>query len=156
MRQLPLILILALVTLTLDQITKALITTHLQPDQFVYPIRALSDVSAIHYVTNTGIAFGLLENANTLMVIVSIAIILILLGYARGLPADRRLAQLALGLAIGGAAGNLVDRLRLGHVIDFIAVGSFARFNVADSGIFVGLALLAIGSLFERPQPKPE
>jgi signal peptidase II len=64
--------------------------------------------------------------------------------YATQLPNHRRITQLTLGLILGGAFGNLIDRVRLGYVVDFIQIGWFPIFNVADSAITVGAALLML------------
>jgi signal peptidase II len=148
--RLALTLCVALAIVSLDQFTKWLVTSNLQVDQFAYPIPALSGVFAINYVTNTGISFGLFKDANVFFIIVSLIVIGLLLRYIRNMPQQERLARLALGVLLGGAIGNLIDRLRVGHVIDFVAVGSFPRFNVADSAVSIGVTLLALAWWLEH------
>ncbi|HLF27012.1 MAG TPA: signal peptidase II [Anaerolineae bacterium] len=133
----------------LDQLTKWLVLTNLAPGQYIYPIPALADLLAITHVTNTGIAFGLFKDANTFLAIIAIVVIVGLVRYVRAMPPERWLARLALALVLGGAIGNLIDRLRLGYVVDFVAVGAFARFNVSDSAISIGIVLLATAFLFD-------
>lgn len=153
LKRLPLILLLlAVLTLALDQFTKWLIVSHLEPGQAIAPIPALSAIFDITYTTNTGVSFGLFKEAGTLLVGVAIVVIVAIMGISRKLPPDQRLRQVALGLALGGAFGNLVDRLRIGHVIDFIHFHFWPVFNVADSALFIGVLLLALSTWRETRQ----
>ena len=155
MKRFRLALILAVAVVSLDQFTKWLVTSNLQVDQFVYPIPALSGALALNYVTNTGVAFGLFKDANTFFVVVMLIVIGLLLRYIWVMPQEERLARVALGLLFGGAIGNLIDRLRLGHVIDFVAVGAFPRFNVADSAVSIGVTLLALAWWLDHRRSPP-
>jgi signal peptidase II len=155
LKRFRLALILALAIVSLDQFTKWLVTSNLQVDQFVYPIPALSGVLAINYVTNTGVAFGLFKDANTFFIVVMLIVIGVLLRYVWVMPPEARLAHGALGLLLSGAIGNLIDRLRVGYVIDFVAVGSFPRFNVADSAVSIGVTLLALAWWLEHRRGSP-
>ncbi len=92
---------------------------------------------------NTGSAFGLFQDQNLPLILVSVIGITILALIYRGQQRPGNLLRLSLALQFGGAAGNLLDRVRLGHVTDFVDVGPWPIFNVADSSIVVGLALLA-------------
>lgn len=134
----------ALATLALDQFTKWLVVTSLALGESIYPLPALSRLFSLTYVTNTGAAFGLLKEAGVVFVFVAIVVITIIVLYMRRVPADQQLVRVALGLQLGGALGNLIDRLRLGHVVDFIDLKFWPVFNVADSAIVIGVALLAI------------
>lgn len=134
----------ALATLALDQFTKWLVVTSLALGESIYPLPALSRLFSLTYVTNTGAAFGLLKEAGMVFVFVAIVVITIIVLYMRRVPADQQLVRVALGLQLGGALGNLIDRLRLGHVVDFIDLKFWPVFNVADSAIVIGVALLAI------------
>jgi signal peptidase II len=96
----------------------------------------------ITHTYNTGSAFGLFRDQNTPLILVSFIGITILVLIYRSQPRPGMLLRLSLGLQMGGAAGNLLDRLRLGHVIDFIDVGAWPVFNLADASIVVGLLLL--------------
>lgn len=100
---------------------------------------------AIEYAENRGAAFGVLSGLGPLLTLGSVAIVVLLLGQYRRQANPRPWQTVALGLIVGGAAGNLLDRVRLGYVIDFIAVGPWPNFNVADSAISVGVALLFWG-----------
>ncbi|HET7088313.1 MAG TPA: signal peptidase II [Anaerolineae bacterium] len=144
MKRLPLVPLVALATLALDQFTKWLVVTSLALGESIYPLPALSRLFSLTYVTNTGAAFGLLKEAGMVFVFVAIVVITIIVLYMRRVPADQQLVRVALGLQLGGALGNLIDRLRLGHVVDFIDLKFWPVFNVADSAIVIGVALLAI------------
>ena len=92
---------------------------------------------------NTGSAFGILRDQNTPLILVSFIGIAILIWIYRSQRVPTGLLRLSLGLQIGGAVGNLLDRLRLGHVTDFVDVGDWPVFNVADASIITGLVILA-------------
>jgi signal peptidase II len=149
-----------------DQLVKYLVVRHLAGRP---PIRLIGDFLELRYATNSGGAFSLLTGAPVffaLMAIVVIGGILYAGGRARALP-----IALALGLLLGGAVGNLLDRLLRGdqplhgEVVDFIKVGPWPLFNVADSCIVIGGILLALllgrsersaGDEPERPGPPPD
>jgi len=86
-------------------------------------------------VTNTGAAFGILQGSTLFLIIVSCVAVLAITAYLRYYP-------FALALILGGTIGNLIDRVFLGHVIDFIDVGFWPVFNIADSANTVGVILL--------------
>jgi signal peptidase II len=92
---------------------------------------------------NTGSAFGIFRDQNTPLILVSFLGIAILIMIYRSQRKPSALLRLSLGLQIGGAFGNLVDRLRLGHVTDFMDVGAWPIFNLADAAIITGLVILA-------------
>jgi len=92
---------------------------------------------------NTGSAFGIFRDQNTPLILVSFLGIAILIMIYRSQRVPSGLLRLSLGLQIGGAFGNLVDRLRLGHVTDFMDVGAWPIFNLADASIITGLVILA-------------
>ena len=109
--------------------------------------RVLGEFFRLTYVRNTGAAFGLFAGHHQVFVYISIAAILLVLAlYFRG-ARQARLRSLALGLILGGALGNLYDRIRFHEVVDFFDFSlnghHFAVFNVADSAVTVGVALLA-------------
>jgi len=156
LKRAPLVPLLAVITLALDQFTKWLVASNLAVNQSVDPIPALFGVLAITHVTNTGVAFGLFKEAGTFFIFVAVVVITVIVVYLRQLPQDQWLVRLALGLQLGGAFGNLVDRLRLGYVVDFIDLKIWPVFNVADSAIVVGVALLAVSMWREsRPATRP-
>jgi signal peptidase II len=137
-----------------DQLTKSYITQHFGEFEFTRVLPVL-DITRMH---NVGAAFSFLASASgwqrwffiVLAVVVSIAITAWLCRLPRG---THGLLAAGLALVLGGALGNVIDRIRLGHVIDFIHFhwdrAYFPAFNVADSAITVGAALLLLDALFE-------
>jgi len=101
---------------------------------------------------NTGSAFGIFQDQNTPLIVVSILGVAILVMIYRSQRLPSGLLRLSLGLQIGGALGNLLDRLRLGHVTDFVDVGTWPVFNVADASIITGLVILAYVFLIAAPE----
>lgn len=146
-------LALSLGVVLLDQATKLLVDGALE----LYESRSVVDgLISLTYVRNRGAAFGLLSDAglpyqSLLFTLVSLAALVAISLYAWRLPPAHRLAQGALALVMGGAVGNLIDRARLGHVIDFVdvywGVHHWPAFNVADSAISIGVALLVLDVL---------
>ena len=128
---------LACVVIALDQVTKALVTGTLRPGERVelFPGLDLTNVG------NTGVAFGALAGGGRWIVALTAAALVLLLAYFAH-HAHRRLAWLPVGLVIGGALGNLLDRAREGAVIDFIDPVAWPAFNVADACIVVGVFAL--------------
>ena len=108
------------------------------------------------YVTNTGVAFGLFRNVPQLFTFIPL---LICAGavyiYVVYLPTQNRWLQVALGLVLGGGIGNVLDRLRYGYVVDFVRVGRWPVFNVADSAICVGMAIMAVYLLLNERATTP-
>lgn len=157
MKRFPLVPLLAIATLALDQFTKWLVASNLEVNQSIAPIPALSGVLAITHVTNTGVAFGLFKEAGPFFIFVAVVVITVIVLFLRQLPQEQWLVRLALGLQLGGAFGNLVDRVRLGYVVDFIDFKIWPVFNIADSAIVIGVALLTISMWREsRPAPRPQ
>tara|TARA_B100000315_G_scaffold170833_1_gene159341 strand:+ start:1611 stop:2330 length:720 start_codon:yes stop_codon:yes gene_type:complete len=128
----------ALVFLT-DQFTKFLVREFLAFRES-YPGEGLFRIT---HTFNTGSAFGLFRDQNFPLILVSVVGITVLALIYRGQRRHTDLLRLSLGLQVGGATGNLLDRLRLGHVTDFLDIGAWPIFNVADASIVTGLALLA-------------
>jgi signal peptidase II len=128
---------------TLDQITKSIIVDWIGPGAANSRREVLGTWLAFEYVQNTGAAFGILKGRTWLLSVLALVVASsFMVMFWKHLPFDR-LLQFSVALVIGGAIGNLVDRVRLGYVVDFVAVGAWPRFNVADSAITIGLVLLA-------------
>ena len=135
--------VLAVIVIGFDQITKALIRGWLPDRPAGRRWDAASDWLGLQYVENRGAAFGSLDGYGGVLTIVALVVVMVALtAYAR---VDHPTAWLrfGLGLLVGGAVGNIIDRLVYGYVVDFVAVGPWPRFNVADSAITVGVLLLA-------------
>ena len=140
--------VLAVAVLVLDQVTKALAVARLRPDQ---PVPVLGDLLQLRIIRNAGAAFSLGTGATWLLTVVAVAIVVVVVRSARRLGS--RGWAFALGLLLGGALGNLVDRLvrepglGRGHVVDFIAYGNLFIGNLADVAIVVAALLMAVLSL---------
>jgi len=138
-------LLVATAALVLDQLSKHWIVVQLGPEPMTRFIPLVGDNIRLAYSQNTGIAFSLFQGQSDVLTIVALIIIAgAVYLYVTQLPHRRRLVQIAIGLILGGALGNVVDRVRLGFVVDFIQVGWFPIFNLADSSITVGAALLML------------
>jgi signal peptidase II len=148
----------AALVLLADQATKYLVRVNLRHGQSVELAPWLSPVFQVTFVTNSGAAFGLFPNLGQFFVVIAVIVIAALVWYYLRLSDGHRLVQLALGLQLGGATGNLVDRLRSGgSVVDFIDVNfwplhNWPVFNLADSSIVVGVTLLTLLMLWEEWQ----
>lgn len=127
-----------------DQISKYLVVSRLSSYESWAPVPELARWIEIRQVTNTGAAFGLFQNGSLLLALVAVAVSLAIVMYYHNLPGGQWLLRLSLGLQLGGALGNLIDRLRLGHVVDFIDVHLIPVFNLADSAIVCGVGLLVL------------
>ncbi len=135
------ILVLAVVIFALDRLIKGLVATHMVPGQSV-PV--LPPVLWITYITNSGAAFSILQHGAPLFIAIGVVILVGLVVYLRRHPQISRLFAWGSGLLAGGTAGNLWDRIVAGRVIDYIHFRYFAIFNLADSAIVVGIALIVI------------
>ena len=146
------LVIAAVVLCLLDQLSKYLITATIGPagSDPGREIVLVPGLVFLHYVQNTGMAFGLLREFGDLFIPIALAIMTVVVLYYRALRGPALLFRSALALQMGGALGNLLDRLRLGYVVDFIAVPGFSVFNLADSAITVGVTVLVLLLLF-RP-----
>lgn len=142
----PLLLFASLVV-ALDQWTKLLVRTNIPfggtwlPDGWDW----LSPYARIVNWSNTGAAFGMFQNGNTVFSILAVIVIIVILYYYPQVERADWSLRLAMGMQMAGAAGNLVDRLTRGEVTDFISVGTFPVWNVADASITVGVGVLLLG-----------
>lgn len=144
----------ALVVMAIDQFTKYWVSIELRDGSEIEVIRGFFKLS---YTENPGIAFGMLNNGNVkwLLVSVSVAAIMVVVYYMMRTPSSNTLLLWSLALLAAGICGNLIDRFRLGRVIDFILLYykdyQWPVFNIADTAITIGAALMAI-ELFLSPQ----
>jgi len=141
----------ALTVFALDQATKAIVRASLEkgeswPDAD-WPVH-------IRYVTNTGAAFGILEDQTVFLVVMACIGLAAIYLYFRYPPFDHPIAPVAIGMMLGGATGNLFDRIRLGEVTDFIDFPSYPAFNVADSSLTIAIATVIFGYLMFAPKEK--
>jgi signal peptidase II len=146
----------ALVVVLLDLASKLVV--HHTMTLGARPIRLIGDVAVLNYVQNPGAAFSLFSGSRWFFILVAFLSILVVLYLALS-GHHRARAQVAFGLILGGALGNLIDRLWLGVVIDFLDVGigthRWPVFNVADAGVTVGVILLGISLLKEKSDHVP-
>lgn len=144
------LLVIASVVIGADQLTKIVVERALPLNASWAPLPNIAPFFRLTHVSNTGAAFGLFPTGSLLFAVVALVVGLLILVYNFRLPAGNLLLRLALGLQLGGALGNLVDRLRLGHVTDFLDVGPWPVFNLADTAIVGGVLLLGLLMLLEE------
>ncbi len=137
--------------LGLDQLTKWLVTSNLARSQSI-PEEGFFRIT---YVWNTGSAFGLFTGHGEVLTVVSLAAVALLVFFYRHAGQESLIVRMAIGLQLGGALGNIVDRFRLGHVTDFIDVGPWPIFNIADSSIVIGITIMVVYFLYTRERYMP-
>ena len=113
------------------------------------PIPALGEYFVFEHVHNYGAAFGILQNQGGLFVIIAVVVVVAILAYVRYLPTEDWLVRVLLGLMLGGAVGNVIDRINQGYVTDFIKMGVpgvyyWPNYNIADSAIVGGVIGLGL------------
>jgi signal peptidase II len=141
----------AVAAVVADQVTKHIVTSTLALDESVRVAGPLS----IHHVQNSGIAFGLFSSATAVVtVLTGAAVVWMIVFFARS-GARHPVLPAALGLLIGGSLSNLVDRIRLHHVTDFIDLEWWPAFNLADSFIVIGVAILLGALVLADRAPRP-
>jgi len=147
--------LIAVAVILLDQATKAVIIRTLRLGQGIAVVPGFFDIV---YVLNPGAAFGFLAGLsdgirNPLFILISVAAVILIVVYYTRYLRSHRLVSAALGLILGGAVGNLIDRLRYGMVVDFLDVHVFQyhwpAFNVADSAISIGVSLMILDMLLD-------
>ncbi|MDM5198797.1 signal peptidase II [Fictibacillus enclensis] len=147
--------ILALFVLGLDQVTKWMIVKNMH---FGESITVIENVFYITSHRNRGAAFGILQNQMWFFIIITIAVIFAVIYYMQKHARHQPLLRLALGLVLGGATGNFLDRIIRKEVVDFldVKIGSYNYpiFNVADSALVIGVILIFIQTLMESKSKK--
>ncbi len=148
------VIVIAAVVIGLDQWTKQLVRDAIPMYAYAVPIEAIGDYFRFEHVPNYGAAFGLFQGMGWLFVVVATIVAAVILYYAGALPAEQRGIRVLLGLQLGGALGNVLDRLYQGYVTDFVKMGIpdvyyWPNYNVADSAIVVGVICLGIYILTE-------
>ncbi len=134
----------ALLVIALDQVSKYFIKANMTLGQSIPE----EGFFRINYSTNEGMVFGIFANQTFLITLTALVGITAIIIYSRYPIFNQVLVRVALGLLLGGAVGNLIDRIRLGEVIDFIDVGAWPVFNLADSAVVVGVVLIIYYFLF--------
>lgn len=130
-----------------DQLTKWLVRTNLQIRETWMPISWLEPYFRIIHWKNTGVAFGLFQGMGWILTALGLVVILFIIFFYKPVVSGPTFWQIALGLQLGGAIGNLLDRINpdVGYVVDFIWVGNFPVFNLADCAIVCGAVVMLIG-----------
>lgn len=141
--------LIALILLSVDQFSKYIIR---QKMSLAESIPVIKSIFHITYVENTGIAFGLFPQGHSLFIVISLIIILVIIFFERKKVIKSLKERFCLGLVLGGALGNLIDRLRFGFVIDFLDFRIWPVFNLADSGVCIGGILMVFFLLRKRPR----
>lgn len=139
-----LLFLVAATAVLLDQLSKALVEASIPLNTMWAPFPSLAHFFRITHVSNTGAAFGLFPAGGLLFAGIAAIVAGVIILYNFTLPAGQFAMRLALGLQLGGALGNLIDRLRQGYVTDYLDFGPWPVFNLADTAIVVGVCLLAL------------
>ena len=145
-RRVVLVGVVALLVFAVDRLTKAWVEQNIP----VYEGRpVLDDVIRIVHTQNSGAAFGLLPERTTLLSVLSVVAVAAILYYYRQIASGSPLISATLGMQLGGAVGNLIDRVGQGYVVDFVDVGvpegwRFWAFNLADSSIVLGILFVTL------------
>lgn len=148
----------ALVIVILDQWTKGLVRANVPagatwlPDSLLW----LSPYARIVHWYNTGAAFGMFKDGSMVFTVLAFIVSGAILFYYPQVEQKDWSLRLALSMQLGGAVGNLIDRITIGHVTDFVSVGNFPVFNVADASISVGAAVLFLGVFLQERAEKIE
>ena len=146
--------IIAGIIILLDQASKNLVESSLPLYTYYAPIPELENIFRITHTSNTGVAFGLFQNGNTIFAIFAVIVTIAIIIYNSKLEYDHKLLRLALGLQVGGAIGNLIDRTRQGYVTDFMDIGPWPVWNIADLAIVSGTILLVLIMFREEREEK--
>lgn len=152
---LPSILGIALAVFVLDQLTKYLILQNIGHGQSWSFFPALARLFKFTFITNTGAAFGMFPQLGGTFMVVAIIVIIAIVLFYHHLPIENTWIRLSLGLQLGGAMGNLIDRLNHGFVVDFVDIGFWPIFNLADLSIVCGVAILAY-HLWNEDSSRPD
>lgn len=141
------IAVIAIVIVGLDQWTKWLVRVNIPAGGIWMPgsLEWLSPYARIVHWYNTGAAFGIFKQGSMVFTVLAFIVIGAILYYFPQVERNDWSLRLAMSMQLGGAIGNLIDRLTIGHVTDFISVGNFPVFNIADASITVGCVVLLLG-----------
>ncbi len=138
----------------LDQWTKSWVRSNIAFGESWGPEWLAPFARFVHWY-NTGAAFGLFQGMGTVFIILAFVISIAILIYYPRVPRQDWTLRLAMSLQMAGALGNLIDRLTIGHVTDFIAIGSFPVWNIADASITVGVFVLLLGIWLQERRKSP-
>lgn len=142
------------IVVVLDQWSKTTVRANLDLGDIWSPWHWLIPYARILYIENSGSAFGFFQGMNSIFSILAVLVAIAIIYYFPQIPPEDWLIRFALCLQLGGALGNLVDRINSGLVTDFISVWIFPVFNIADASISVGTALLILGMLLKEREER--
>jgi signal peptidase II len=142
--------------LILDIISKEIVRNNLPLYTYWAPFPALEKFFRFTHTTNTGVAFGLFQNANLLFAVFASVVSIGIIYFNQKLESGNALLRVALGLQLGGALGNLLDRILFGSVTDFLDFGPWPIFNVADTAVVAGVILMGYVILQEERMERAE
>ncbi|MCB2202674.1 signal peptidase II [bacterium] len=154
LKQYGLLLLIVPVVLVLDQVTKAIVRANIPYGTVWMPLEWLRPYLKFVYIHNTGAAFGMFQSGGLIFGILAVLVSGFIIYYYPQIPQDEKLMRVALALQMAGALGNLIDRIFFGFVTDFVSMGNFAVFNVADSCITVGVGILILAMWLEERKAK--
>lgn len=148
----------AAVLVALDQWTKWLVRTNMPAGQSWMPesLQWLSPYARIVHWYNRGAAFGMFQEGGMVFTVLAFIVVAAIIYYYPQVSRVDWPLRLAMSMQLGGAIGNLIDRLTIGHVTDFISVGTFPVFNIADASISVGCVVLLLGVWWQERAAKKE
>jgi len=139
-----LLILVAGTVILFDQVTKAIVRASLPFGGSWTPFEGLAPFLKIVHWENTGAAFGMFQGGGLIFGILAVVVTIFIVFYYPQIPEQFVIMRIALAMQMGGAIGNLIDRIQFGPVTDFIAVGAFPVFNIADASITVGVAVLLL------------
>lgn len=148
------LLLIAAIIVIIDQLTKYFVRQYMVYGETWAPWDWMMPYARLLYIHNTGAAFGLFKNANPVFMVLAVIVSGVIIYYYPHIPSEEKVIRFALSLQLAGAVGNLIDRIIFGRVTDFISVGNFAIFNVADSSITVGVIILLIAVWWQERNEK--
>ena len=149
--------VVAALAVVCDQYTKALVRNGMVLGETIVVHPALRNIFDLTYTTNTGVAFGMFKSAGPFITVLAALIVGCIMYYNREIPAGQRWLRVALGMQMGGAIGNnLIDRPLHGSVVDFLHVHYWPVFNVADSCISIGVAIMVLLMIQEGRKSKEQ
>lgn len=148
----PILLVVLIVVFT-DQLSKFYIQTHMVPGMSMPVIK---DIFHITYILNPGAAFGLFEHQTLFFLIVAVCLVGGAIYFYPRIPQQYRLLRFGTGLMVGGAIGNVIDRIKTGYVVDFFDFRIWPVFNIADAAIVCGVGCIIFTMIYLHKEDKAE
>lgn len=139
------IFLLSMIILCIDQWSKYYVEQHMTLGMSI-PI--IENIFHISYILNPGAAFGILEHKTEFLILIALIMIAAVIYLYPRIPSSNRLLRAGLGLLVGGSLGNVIDRVRTGYVVDFFDFRIWPVFNIADTAIVCGVALIIFSTIF--------